>query len=414
MNGRTACETQPAPVSGDIARLEESFEVFTKMTRDLEVAYDKLTRRASRIDVELRRTNAELGEKVTELQALTENRNSILDALPVGVVVIDAAGHIGYVNPSAERMLGRRGAELVGRSCEAVVGPTGDRLLAGGADGAEREVVALDGSRRRLSHVRESLPDGGELQVLSDRTVVARLREQVNRLDTLAALGEMAAGVAHEIRNPLNGIDGFASLLARTVDREDDSDPSLARYAENIRRGVREVNAIVSNLLTFAAPERLQPRSVEPVRVIEEVVREVSTFPDTTKAVELSHDASPEAAAVMLCADVVKLRIVFTNLVRNAIEAIESCGRVTVETELDDERGRLVTHVTDDGPGIAPELVSKLFQPFTTNKPEGTGLGLAIAHKLVALHGGELRHVPRSSGCRFTVSLPLEAEGAAE
>ncbi len=399
----------------ELARLEETFKVFTETTRGLENAYENLSRRALRIDLELKRTNEDLQEKVAELEELSENRMSILQALPSGVVVLDAAGFVSCVNPAAERIIGRRAAEILGRAAEAVVGPTGDRLLVVECLGdrnrgvVEREIVALDGSRRHISFTVATLPDGGELQVLNDLTVVTRLREQIGRLDTLAALGEMAAGVAHEIRNPLNGIDGFAGLLERTLDRSNSDPETLERYARKIRRGVREVNDIVTNLLTFAAPESIMSAPVAVSELIAEIVEELTKFNSGASARTSLEDGLPRGFTVP--GDGVKLKIVVTNLVRNAIEAAGPEGRVAVGLERSADGKRLLVVVDDDGGGLPEEVRSRLFRPFTTTKASGTGLGLAIANKFTALHGGEITFKDIPGGTRFTVSLPAIDEG---
>src|SRR5262249_38152607 len=144
-----------------------------------------------------------------------------------------------------------------GRDVRAMSARDGAPLLAlqipgAGATPVERDVVSLDGSKRRVSSVVQTLEDGGRMEVISDLTEVSHLRTQLTRLDTLAALGEMAAGIAHEIRNPLNGIEGFAGLLARALASDEDVDRAQAqRYVDRVRRGVVEVNEIVTNLLLW-------------------------------------------------------------------------------------------------------------------------------------------------------------------
>jgi two-component system, sensor histidine kinase FlrB len=399
----------------DIVKLEESFRMFTQMTRNLESSYDKLGRRAARIDLELRRANRELEDKVRELEQVSRNRSGILDSLPVGVVVIDAAGTISSLNPAAERILGRKAGELLGRSRDTMVGPSGDRLLVASDDAArgrgapiERDIVALDGSRRRVSTVLSTLSEGDELQMLTDLTVVTRLREQVTRLDTLAALGEMAAGVAHEIRNPLNGIDGFASLLARSIATLGGGD-NVVRYADNIRRGVREVNAIIANLLTFAAPEAALSGSVSLGALADDALLEAREGASEAR-IEVGAAIEPAARAAHVRGDPIKLKIVLRNLLKNAREAVRTRGKIALELRLDRIGRRAVISVSDSGPGLPEEVRERLFRPFTTTKAEGTGLGLAIAHKLVTLHQGELRHEDLNPGTRFVVSLPLTEE----
>ncbi|MCA9319916.1 MAG: PAS domain S-box protein, partial [Planctomycetes bacterium] len=396
-----AAQTEAMPPSArEIARLEESFRLFTRTTQDLESSYKRLTQRAARIDTELAGANRRLHTQVEELERVTRNQRGTLDALPVGVVVMDASGTLIDVNRAAEHMIGRQRDELVGRSRAVIVGPTGDALLTDRDTPDEREVVALDGSKRRLAWSSASLPDGHEVQVLTDRTVATRLREQVSRLDTLAALGEMAAGVAHEIRNPLNGIEGFAALLERAVSKGV-TDAGLTRYADNIRRGVREVNTIISNLLTFASPDSIRSGRVDLSALLQGIIDEVRGSHATAKTIR-GH--FPREGCEDVPGDAIKLKIVFVNLIKNAVEAAGIEGHVDVLLELS-ERSFLVT-VRDDGPGLAPTMRDKLFRPFSTDKPDGTGLGLAIANKLVSLHGGGIEALEAAQGCTFRVTLP--------
>ncbi|MFT7617198.1 MAG: PAS domain S-box-containing protein [Planctomycetota bacterium] len=409
---KLATEKERTPSADEILNLQESFQLFTRSTIELESSYKKLTRKATRIDIELKRTNEALSRKVKELGALSDNRMSILDALPNGIVVIDECRTINSVNPAAERILGRRTTELVGRSADAVVGPTGDFLLLPTSNpnsvkkSWERDVVALDGSRRQISFTSAILPDGCELQVLNDLTVVARLKEQVGRLDTMASLGEMAAGVAHEIRNPLNGIDGFAGLLARSLQATGDN-ASLIRYAQNIRRGVSEVNDIVTNLLTFASPETIQLNPVALSTLVHDVVTGfVDRANQTAKLVCEGFLSSTTTVA----GDPVKLKIIFSNLIQNALQAVGDSGSVHVTIARGEDRKTALVTVNDDGGGIPDEIRERLFQPFCTTKASGTGLGLAIASKFAAMHNGAISCQDIHGGTSFKVTLPIATE----
>ena len=272
----------------------------------------------------------------------------------------------------------------------------------------ERDIVALDGSRRQISFTSASLPDGCELQVLTDLTVVTRLREQVGRLDTLAALGEMAAGVAHEIRNPLNGIDGFAGLLARSLNKSGDGEP-MTRYAENIRRGVREVNEIITNLLTFASTETIQKSPILLPALIREIV---SGFADHTESgVQLQFDCQVSGNTIV-DGDPVKLKIIFSNLILNAIQAVDGEGHVNVTISQLQNSKTVTISVQDDGGGIPVEVKDKLFQPFCTTKASGTGLGLAIANKFAALHNAAISCHDLQGGTSFQVMMPTATKVA--
>ncbi len=393
----------------DLRRLEESFTVFNRVTADLEAAYARLRRRAARIDLKLRETNRRLRRKVRQLRSTGSRLAEVLNAIPSGVVVMDGGGVVVRLNPPAARILGADAREIVGRSAPALTGPGGVPLLLAGTASpprgasVERVLAGLDGGRRRVASTVADLEGGGRIEILNDLTEVSFLREQVTRLDTLAALGEMAASVAHEIRNPLNGIKGFAVLLARAVEAGGaEGDGALSRrYAENIGRGVREVDAIISNLLLFARPETLRVAPVDIPGLVEEMAAEVARQ-DGERRPSVTIRL-PEEAVAAVPGDRVKLRIILGNLLRNALEAAGPSGRVEVEVVAGPES--VEVRVGDDGPGIAPDVRARLFRPFTTTKESGTGLGLAIAHKLAALHGGSLRCDNVETGARFVLEM---------
>jgi len=233
---------------------------------------------------------------------------------------------------------------------------------------------------------------------------LAEAQDRLLRAESMARLGEMAAGVAHEIRNSLNGIDGFAALLGRELVSGGENE-DVSRYADRIRRGVSEINAIVSNLLGFAAPQGLQNGRVDLHRLLTSVCTEAQEFAPEEVSIRFR---SRVEHAVEVEGDTVKLRVVFLNLIRNAVEAVHEDGSVQVTLEA--ERKKLIVRVCDDGPGLAPAMRLKLFRPFSTTKAQGTGLGLAIAHKVTALHGGTIEHEESVRGCTFRVELPAAIE----
>ncbi len=399
-----------AASAAELARLAESFRTFNRATRDLESAYAALKARADRIDARLADTNGELSAKVAELNRAGGRLHATLDALPCGVVVARADGVVEQLNRAAERILGRVAAEVEGRAAASLRGKDGaPLLLLGDPDAAptiERTLSACDGARRRVASHTSALPDGGRLEILVDLTEVAHLRTQLNRLDTLAALGEMAAGIAHEVRNPLNGVEGFAGLLARALEVDGPPDKAqLLRYVDRIRRGVGEVEEIIASLLQWARPERLSRTPFGVRALCEDAVAALAKPRNDRTSAKI--DLRGEDDGVPLVADRVKLKLVLVNLVKNAVEAAGPSGVVTVTFRKD--RLGFEAIVADDGPGVAKEMRKKLFRPFSTDKASGTGLGLAIAKKLAECHGGELRLVDAERGARFVLFVPEAA-----
>jgi signal transduction histidine kinase len=250
----------------------------------------------------------------------------------------------------------------------------------------------------------------GVLQILDDQTHLIHMERRLEQSRTLAALGEMAASVAHELRNPLGGIGGFAALL------KDEVDPSsLAhRYSLRIIEGVEGLNKVATNLLTYTRP--VEPRLQ--VMDLRQLLREVLSFIQ----IEVEQARLPLELEVNLglCELPVRMdpelmRQSFLNLLKNAVQAFEgAAGRLgcrVLELRGPGSVRRIAVEVWDTGPGIPENLHQKLFNPFFTTRAKGTGLGLAIVRKNVELHGGDvtLRSKPGQGTC-FSVQLPLAPE----
>lgn len=269
----------------------------------------------------------------------------------------------------------------------------------------ERELGAIIDA---YNHVTEQLKESHERL----RDEVARLREelakknlQLRRRERLAALGEMAAGVAHEIRNPLGGIQLFASLLEKDLrDR-----PAQLRLANKIAKGVSSVETIVTDFLEFGRPRDPESRPVQIGAVIREAI-------DLAASRAAERRATVEAAGttdVEMFSDPAMIRRALLNLVLNAIDAGGDLSaeppqaplvRVTVRRQPPEH---VVVAVTDNGPGVPPELMDRIFNPFFTTKDRGTGLGLAIVHQNAELLGGHVQVANGAGGgAVFSLCLP--------
>lgn len=245
---------------------------------------------------------------------------------------------------------------------------------------------------------------------------VCRLREalheknrELQRREQLAALGEMAAGVAHEIRNPLGGIGIYASLLAKDLHAQ----PKQRDLAERIGRGVQTLEAVINDILTFAgdAEPTVAPASLG--EMIENVVVQAEA---RTNARQVHLHVDPEASAVTLLCDARQMTRAIANLVFNAIDAVADRGHVWIRAVPgaagggDGPGGLFEIHVEDDGPGIAPELLHRVFTPFFTTKHTGTGLGLAIVHRIAEANGGFVFARNREAGgAVFGLRVPAGA-----
>jgi two-component system sensor histidine kinase HydH len=241
-------------------------------------------------------------------------------------------------------------------------------------------LAAYEALARRAEHVERELANAN--QELAERA--AQLEQQKK----MAALGTMAGGIAHEIRNPLTAVKGFASLLLRELSPH----TKEARWASRILEGVNETDAIIASLLSFARPERLRLELVDARALVGEAVAMA------LGATGERHErwlVEVECGEIRIRADRIQLRQALRNLIANAIEAQPSGGRVRVVIET--RASEVLLSVADAGPGIAQEVASHAAEPFFTTRAEGTGLGLALVHTIVQLHGGRLEIAPEPS-----------------
>lgn len=351
-----------AAVSLSELELRAGFEAFVQASERLEQGYYQLKARAAAVDLQLRTTNARLQ------QALGE-REAMFAALPVGLLAVRDGVATCY-NQEAERL-----CALASAAGHELAGATPGDLDIGGA------VVRVR---------RADLPDG-QLVLLEDRTQVMHLEREVHRLDRLAGLSELALGVAHEIKNPLNGVMGFASMLQRQS-----QDPTVQRFAGKITAGLRQVDDIVKGMLSFARPQRARAH-IATVRAMVDEAAAAAALPLSCIRLDGELELRGESEALVR---------VLANLFRNSREA--GGERVTVRVSAGADAGMLTLLVSDDGPGIAAELGNRVLEPFVTSKDRGSGLGLALAARVLSFLGGDLSlQNPGEPGACFRVRAPL-------
>jgi PAS domain S-box-containing protein len=336
---------------------------------------------------------------------------------------------VATLNPAAELLTGLFGGEIEGRYCTEVFAHTPEvaeilmETLAGrGTPGAGAGTVSLSLRRRNGTAVPVEMSaaplrglegkDLGVVGVIRDVRQVRELEGQLRRSDRLAALGTLAAGLAHEIKNPLASLRTFTRIMPRKF--ED------ARFRETFIRVVphelERINGIVEQLLELARPSRLRPAPLSIPGVLDRVLELYANELDA-KEIVVTREYAREVPAIT--ADGERLYEAFVNLVSNALAAMKPGGRLTVRTgwhrpaePLARGGGRRVrVEIEDTGSGISPAEADKVFDPFFTTKPEGTGLGLALTHKIIEDHGGSIgfRSAP-GVGTTFTVLLPMAVE----
>jgi PAS domain S-box-containing protein len=348
-----------------------------------------------------------------------------------GVLVITRDGRLAAVNAEACRIFRlKRGQRLVGRPFAEVLQSHPDvvRMLTSTFDLhnlPNRAELRLRASGKVIGYTLSHVSDErgrhtGAALFFKDLTRVEQLEERERLRDRLAALGEMAAAIAHEVKNPLAGIEVMAGLLRRQIPDSPDAQSIL----QDIIHEVKMANAIVLEALEFVRPIRLQVEHTSVAEVLQNAIT-LAKRQMPERAVDVQIELI--AGLPLIHGDQHQLCQLFTNLLINAFEALDGRGRVSIaareEVQEDDhghgDHGRLqrsvVIDVDDDGPGVPRDLRDRIFNAFFTTKPQGSGLGLAIVRKIVDAHDGriDLTSAP-GRGTRFRVTLPVVASGGDE
>ncbi len=358
---------------------------------------------------ELERLHRIEKERAAHTERLSEE---VTRNMPAGLLVVNATGIISSANPAAEQVLGIRGLGF--RRYSEALGEASalSRLVAEClSDGTifrreEVEHATPSGERRHLGVTISPIRKGqekinGAICLLSDLTELAALQQQMQLKENLAALGELSAGIAHEFKNALATISGYAQMI-----RAEELGGEASDYADHILEQTRNITHVVTEFLKYARPLEISNEPVPLQGVLERVISEIA---EAKPAVQVRS----EGAFGNVPGDEGLLRQALLNLVRNAAEACASTttgGQVLLTGELirAEDGGSQRIRVLDNGPGIENDALSKLFRPFYTTKADGTGLGLAVVQKIIVQHGGkvEARNRPEG-GAVFIVTLPL-------
>jgi signal transduction histidine kinase len=343
-----------------------------------------------------------------------------------GVVAITRDGRVAVMNDIAYRVLGMRpNPRDIGRPFAEVLKEIPDvtRIIAGAFELSHlpnRAELRLKNTGKVIGYTLSLVKDArgrdvGATLFFKDLTRVEQLEERERLRDRLAALGEMAAAIAHEVKNPLAGIEVMAGLLKRQLTESPDAQAILA----DIIKEAKMANVIVQEVLAFVRPIRLQVEDIAVADVIRDAMTMAESHASLKGEVQVRVDL-PEALRPIQ-GDPHQLRQIFTNLLTNAFEAMGGIGMVdiaAVAVEGDEDAGpaehvagpTIQITVSDNGPGIPPEVMERIFSPFFTTKPQGSGLGLAIVRKIVDAHDGRIDVGERpGGGTIFRVTLPVRS-----
>jgi PAS domain S-box-containing protein len=361
----------------------------------------------------VQRTHDDLERTARELDRVRVDNDVILRHLATGVFTVDHHGIVAYLNPAAEQVLGLRAIEVRGRHVsyalperlqglrDLVLGTLQDRRGRARVElqmqGAAGRMLPVGGSTNVLMHEGQLT---GVVAVFQDLTAVREMERRARRNETLAEVGALAAGIAHELRNGLKPIAGSVEFLQRELRPEGET----AELMELIAKESARLNRFVTDLLTYARERDL---ALEPVD-LESHLRELASIlqHDPRRAPGVSVALEPGKEQVAVSIDREQLRQVWLNLAVNALEAMGERGRLTM-TWRRGEDGQVGVEFHDDGPGIRSEDLPRVGEPFFTTKRGGTGLGLAIAQRIVERHGGVLTlESEAGQGTTARVQLP--------
>jgi len=382
--------------------------------------YNDLEQRAAKLNIELKNKGKSLEIELKEKEDAREDFHNILESLNVGVVVIDLKGEIITFNRAAENITGLFSEKVIGKEFDKVFDPNfflNSHLdFKSFKDIQQNADVEAEIRRKGKNTFYVSLsispvknPEGektGIVLALQDITRLKKLEERANRTDRLAAMGEIAVKIAHEIRNPLGSIELFATVLKKDLKDFEE----LKALAGHISSGVKSINNVISNLLLFIRPQ--QKPNFQTIDIYDSLNDSLffsSHLVNSDDGIDIitRYYSKP----LMVYADSELLKQIFLNLILNAIQAMHHGGKLTISTRKLNGRSKkdlAEIRFVDTGTGISKADMLRIFDPFFTTKKRGTGLGMAIVHNITEAHGGAVDiNSSEGKGTVCTVTLPL-------
>lgn len=436
MSDKTETLNTTTESDAEVSRFAESYASFNRIINSLQRKYLELKEEFSTQNDRLAETNKELMDMTARNLAVNEFLNSILGGISAGVIAVDSAGRITHFNAAASVMLGIPLRAPFGKAYRDTV-PPGEPIDANAlrametgqaVDAIEKRVTLADGSLLIVSTSTSILKgdDGrpiGAVEVFHDLTRIKKMEQKIARLNTLAALGEMAAAVAHQVRNPLSGILGYGSLLKRDLDVDD----PRQKLVSKINDGVETLNQTVTTLLNYTRNEEVnRDRVLFSEFLHDSLLQFKRESGNRSEAVEFKVEkpGEPDDQNLEVSIDPILFRQVLFNLFANAAEASPTGTIVTIsyrklprQKAAEEYAGKLLLDleetifelvVTDNGPGLEDSVKHEVFAPFFTTKDGGVGLGLAVASKIMKAHGGDIMSDNSyTGGARFKILLPV-------
>lgn len=424
-------------MQGDLkGRWLQAVRSFNDSTGRLRHAYQALQVRVEALNLQLEKTNRELLENVRQKEELRAHLFNILEGLPVGVLVGDLRGRLSLANRAARNWIhvpeGVTNASLLEVLAPWLSREEVSALVRPPTDGVtlERRVRTGEGPWRYLKFRAHPLSDAGREEVgvlitLEDTTELRFMEEEVARGQRLAAMGEMAASIVHEVKNPLSSIQLFAELMAEETSRE-----VRQQFMRQIKSVIDAVDQMLTNLLTFAKPLQPKIKEIDATQLLEECLGFVHPL---AKQRGVGLDLSSQDQVSLVRGDKDLLKQALLNVLLNAFQAMPEGGHVRAwvkqcgsthfgwgpvaekEQTSQGETNWVEIGIQDTGEGIAPDLQQRVFDPFFTTRSGGSGLGLSIVHSIVRAHRGSIRlQSELGEGTCVKIRLPANQQGAVE
>lgn len=351
------------------------------------------------------------------LQASKDYTRKVVDSMANGLLSIDSAGSVITQNANAAEILGVDPEVLAASNLSTFL----DFKACGIKNALEDRQVVMDSEIQYARPTKEDIVIGlsiapletmshkptGAVLILRDLTEFRALEDKVKRSEKLASIGALAANIAHEVRNPLSSIRGFAGYLDHSLADK----PDLKEYTQVMVKEIDRINEVVTDLLSFAQQRQIKKSNVILSDLIQHVVTLIE-IESKNRRIKIHTSTGPDL--IVVPADEAQLTQLLLNLLLNALQALGSGGLVQIGAVTDVELGKARLWVEDNGPGIDAGLLGRIFDPFYTTRKGGSGLGLSIVQQIVDHHGGQIKaYSPppgKNSGSRFELCLPIDKE----
>ncbi len=383
--------TQPAVADAKALELQRAFDLFNQVSAELTQAYATLQQKVASLTEELAVANGELRRQYREKEALSERLSLLLNALPAGVVVLDGQASITEANPVARQLLGD---ELEGRHWGDVARAHLEPTLTLGE-------WQLDG--RRLSLAESPLDSsGGKLLLLHDISAAHQMKSELERNQRLAAMGEMAASLAHQLRTPL----ATALLYAGNLGQAELGEEARRRFADKTVAQLRRLERLIQDVLLFARGESIGRDVIGVSDLLAEVAQ---TLEPLLKEHGVRLEMDDRCPGAVMVGGRKALFGALVSLLENALQVSDPGGSIRLSAWYGEDEIQVA--VADEGPGIPAEMQARIFEPFFTTRSQGTGLGLPIALGVARAHGGSLQVSSEpGSGAEFVLRLPVQSQ----